>query len=66
MTNRSFHDMEAVIGGNRGIAYTLGPDALLSEGEIIELRPGDTSVALERTGPYRLDSIRYLQPKDSV
>ncbi|SDS61051.1 hypothetical protein SAMN05216198_2338 [Halopseudomonas litoralis] len=58
--------METVIGGSRGIAYTLGPDALLSEGEIIELRPGDTSVVLDDVRSYRLDGTQHLQPKDAV
>lgn len=58
--------MESVVGGPRGIAYTLGPDGLLTEGEIIELRRDDPTPKLNSTTPHRLDGTQYLHPKDSV
>lgn len=58
--------VENVIGGDRGVAYTLGPDGLLTEGEIIELRREDPAPGLNSATTYRLDGTQYLQPKDSV
>ena len=57
--------MESVIGGPRGLAYALGPDGLLSEGQVIALRAGDPTPELDRATPHRLDPD-YLQPKDSA
>ncbi len=58
--------MENVIGGPRGLAYTLGPNGLLTEGEVITLRASDPTPELDRATPYRLDGTGYLQPKDSA
>jgi hypothetical protein len=56
--------MENVIGGPRGLAYTLSPNGLLTEGEVIALRAGDPTPELDRATPYRLGGADYLQPKD--
>jgi hypothetical protein len=56
--------MENVIGGPRGLAYTLSPNGLLTEGEVISLRTSDPTPELDRATPYRLDNTAYLQPKD--
>jgi len=58
--------MENVIGGPRGLAYTLSPNGLLTEGEVITLRASDPTPELDRATPYRLDNTEYLQPKDSA
>jgi hypothetical protein len=58
--------MENVIGGPRGLAYTLSPNGLLTEGEVITLRASDPTPELDRATPYRLDGTDYLQPKDSA
>lgn len=58
--------MENVIGGPRGLAYTLSPNGLLTEGEVITLRASDPTPELDRATPYRLDGTDHLQPKDSV
>lgn len=58
--------MENIIGGPRGLAYTLSPDGLLSEGQVIALRASDPTPELDRATPYRLDGTDYLQPKDTV
>ncbi|WP_341781028.1 hypothetical protein [Ectopseudomonas mendocina] len=58
--------LENVIGGPRGLAYTLGPGGLLSDGEVIELRADDPTTELDRATPHRLDGTVYLQPKDTV
>ncbi|MGE6527647.1 toxin VasX [Pseudomonas sp. NPDC077382] len=58
--------MENVIGGPCGLAYTLSPDGLLTEGEVITLRTSDPTPELDRAIPYRLDDTDYLHPKDSA
>lgn len=58
--------LENVIGGPRGLAYTLGPSGLLSDGEVIELRADDPTTELDRATPHRLDGTEYLQPKDTA
>ncbi len=58
--------MENVIGGPRGLAYTLGPSGLLTDGEVIELRADDPTPELDRAMSHRLDGTEYLQPKDSA
>ncbi|SFO69914.1 hypothetical protein SAMN05216601_101190 [Ectopseudomonas composti] len=58
--------LENVIGGPRGLAYTLGPSGLLTDGEVIELRADDPTPELDRVTPHRLDGTEYLQPKDSA
>lgn len=58
--------MENVIGGPRGLAYTLSPNGFLTEGEVIILRASDPTPELDRATPYRLDGTTYLQPKDSA
>lgn len=47
--------LENVIGGPRGLAYTLGPSGLLSDGEVIELRADDPTTELDRATSHRLD-----------
>jgi len=58
--------LENVIGGPRGLAYTIGPSGLLTDGEVIELRADDPTPELDRATPHRLDGTEYLQPKDSA
>lgn len=58
--------LENVIGGPRGLAYTLGPSGLLTDGEVIELRTDDPTPELDRATSHRLDGTEYLQPKDSA
>lgn len=54
------------IGGPHGLAYTLGPSGLLSDGEVIELRADDPTTELDRATPHRVDGTAYLKPKDSA
>lgn len=58
--------MENIIGGPRGLAYTLSPDGLLTDGQVIPLRASDPTLELDRATPFRLDGTGHLQPKDSA
>ncbi|MEX6502845.1 toxin VasX [Pseudomonas zhanjiangensis] len=55
-----------VVGGERGLAYTLSPGGFLTDGEVIPLRPTDPTPELNRAVPQLLKGPEHFQPKDSA